>query len=94
MTPPAWIALASLGVVLFVQSAVVSFIMGRLFQRVETLEKSAPSLATMVTAVTTLEVKLDALVTRVDDSIGWLMKVEDYQHQQQRQPQPHARAKP
>lgn len=90
MTPPAWIALASLGVVLFVQSAVVSFIMGRLFQRVSDLERSAPALATMVSAVAKLEIKLDSLVTRVDDSLGWLMKVEDYQPPQ-RNPRPRAK---
>ncbi|MGH6979027.1 MAG: hypothetical protein ACRED4_07030 [Brevundimonas sp.] len=59
MTPSAWIALASLAAVLFVQTAVVAFALGRLFQRVTTVEKASDSMAVLADKVTRLSVQME-----------------------------------
>lgn len=59
MTPSAWIALASLAAVLFVQTSVVAFALGRLFQRVTQVERDVEHRATTNDTVIELKVKMD-----------------------------------
>lgn len=59
MTPSAWIALASLAAVLFVQTAVVAFALGRLFQRVTQVEKGMEDRGVLSDKVTRLTVEME-----------------------------------
>lgn len=58
MTHSAWIALASLSAMLFINVAVVAFMLGRLSQRVSTLERDGSALQGLRDAVTTLTVQM------------------------------------
>ncbi|QTC88012.1 hypothetical protein [Brevundimonas pondensis] len=59
MTPSIWLALASLCAGLFVQVAVFAFMLGRLSQRVTTLERDGSALQGIRDAVTKLTVQMD-----------------------------------
>lgn len=59
MNPSAWIALASLAAVLFVQTAVVAFALGRLFQRVTASEKALEDRGDLSDKVTRLQVQME-----------------------------------
>ncbi|MFN7110333.1 MAG: hypothetical protein ACK4M2_01755 [Brevundimonas sp.] len=59
MTPSAWIALASLAAVLFVQTSVVAFALGRLFQRVSQVEKVSEGRGELSDKVTRLQVEME-----------------------------------
>lgn len=59
MTPSAWIALASLAAVLFVQTSVVAFALGRLFQRVTAVEKASEDRGELSDKVTRLTVEME-----------------------------------
>ncbi|MFN7130150.1 MAG: hypothetical protein ACK4OJ_13910 [Brevundimonas sp.] len=66
MTPSAWIALASLAAVLFVQTAVVAFALGRLFQRVTQVETAIGARATTSDTVIELKVKMEHMETSME----------------------------
>lgn len=59
MTPSIWIAMAGLFAGLFVQVAVFAFMLGRLSQRVNTLERDGSALQGIRDAVTKLTVQMD-----------------------------------
>lgn|SRR5690606_15669804 len=59
MTPSVWLAMASLCAGLFVQVAVFAFMLGRLSQRVTTLERDGSALQGIRDAVTKLTVQMD-----------------------------------
>lgn len=59
MAPSAWIALASLAAVMLVQTAVVAFALGRLFQRVTTVEKASEDRSELSDKVTRLTVEME-----------------------------------
>ncbi len=67
MTPSAWIALASLGVALVLQSIVLSFMLGRLFQRVATVEKESGGVAILTNTIARMEAHLENVKESVDD---------------------------
>jgi len=59
MTPSVWVAMAGLFAGLFVQVAVFAFMLGRLSQRVTTLERDGSALQGIRDAVTKLTVQMD-----------------------------------
>ena len=59
MTPSVWVAMAGLFAGLFVQVAVFAFMLGRLSQRVNTLERDGSALQGIRDAVTKLTVQMD-----------------------------------
>lgn len=59
MTPSAWIALASLAGVMLIQTSVVAFALGRLVQRVTTVEKAAEDRGELSDKVTRLTVEME-----------------------------------
>ena len=59
MPPSAWIALASLAAVLFIQTAVVAFALGRLFQRVTQVETATADRGELSDKVTRLQVEME-----------------------------------
>lgn len=67
MNPSAWIALASLAVVFIAYAVTTSFLAGRLFQRVSTLEKRDDLLARLDTTVTRMDTNMGHLTQSVDE---------------------------
>lgn len=59
MPPSAWIALASLAAVIFIQTAVVAFALGRLFQRVTQVEAATADRSELSDKVTRLQVEME-----------------------------------
>ena len=59
MPPSAWIALASLAAVIFIQTAVVAFALGRLFQRVMQVEVATADRGELSDKVTRLQVEME-----------------------------------
>lgn len=59
MPPSAWIALASLAAVMLVQTSVVAFALGRLVQRVTTVEKASEDRSELSDKVTRLTVEME-----------------------------------
>lgn len=59
MPPSAWIALASLAAVMLVQTSVVAFALGRLVQRVATVEKASEDRSELSDKVTRLTVEME-----------------------------------
>lgn len=78
MTPSAWIALASFAGFLLLQTGVVAFALGRLFQKVQTLERDNGSIAAMRTDMATMGSDLRHLTASVDDlksKLAWATEV-------------------
>jgi len=63
----AWIALASLAGFVLLQTTVIAFAMGRLFQRVATVEKGHDSLATMGSDVAEMKSDIRHMAKAIDD---------------------------
>lgn len=59
MPPSAWIALASLAAVMLIQTSVVAFALGRLVQRVATVEKASEDRGELSDKVTRLTVEME-----------------------------------
>ncbi|MFC5370943.1 hypothetical protein ACFPIF_00150 [Brevundimonas faecalis] len=77
MTPPVWLALASLCAGLFVQVAVFAFMLGRLSQRVTTLERDGSALQGIRDAVTKLTVQMEtaqADITHISRDVSGLQR--------------------
>lgn len=73
MNPSAWIAMASLAVVFIAYAVTTSFMAGRLFQRVSTLEKRDDLLARLDSTVTRMDANMGHLTASVDELKGKLM---------------------
>ena len=67
MNAAAWIALASLAGFILLQTTVIAFAMGRLFQRVSTVEKGHDSLATMGSDVAEMKSDIRHMAKSIDD---------------------------
>jgi len=67
MNAAAWISLASLAGFILLQTTVIAFAMGRLFQRVSTVEKGHDSLATMGADVAEMKSDIRHMAKAIDD---------------------------
>jgi hypothetical protein len=67
MNASAWIALASIAGFVLLQTTVIAFAMGRLFQRVSTVEKGHDSLATMGSDVAEMKSDIRHMAKAIDD---------------------------
>ena len=67
MNPSAWIALASLSGFILLQTTVIAFAMGRLFQRVSTVEKGHDSVTAMVSDVAEMKSDIRHMTKSMDD---------------------------
>lgn len=72
MSPSAWIAFAGLASTVFIQCVVLAFMLGRLFQRVSTLEKGNDTLARLDSTVTRMDVNMGHMVSSIDELKGRL----------------------
>ena len=75
MNPSAWIALASLSGFILLQTTVIAFAMGRLFQRVSTVEKGHDSVTAMVSDVAEMKSDIRHMTKSIDDltsRLGWI----------------------
>jgi len=72
MNPSAWIALASLAVVFVAYAVTTSFMAGRLFQRVSTLERRDDTLARLDTTVTRMDANMGHMTASIDELKGKL----------------------
>lgn len=72
MNPSAWIALSSLAAVIFVQSAIVAFAMGRLFQRVSTVERNSDAITDMKSELAGMRSDLHHVSKSLDELRGQL----------------------
>lgn len=92
MTPSAWIALASFAGFLLLQTGVVAFALGRLFQKVQTLEKGNDAISGLSTAFARMDEKMGHVVNSVDDlknKLAWATEVPSHsprRRQQQNSP--------
>lgn len=78
MNAAAWIALASLAGFILLQTTVIAFAMGRLFQRVSTVEKGHDSLATMGADVAEMKSDIRHMSKSIDglaDRLAWATDV-------------------
>ena len=66
MNPSAWIALASLAGFLLLQTTVIAFAMGRLFQRVSTVEKGHDSVSALVSDVASMKSDIQHMTKAID----------------------------
>ena len=74
MNPSAWIALASLSGFVLLQTTVIAFAMGRLFQRVSTVEKGHDSVSALVSDVAEMKSDIRHMTKSIDDlttRLGW-----------------------
>ena len=74
MTHSAWIALASLLGFVLLQTTVIAFAMGRLFQRVSTVEKGHDSVSALVSDVAEMKSDIRHMTKSIDDltaRLGW-----------------------
>lgn len=69
MNPSAWIALASF---IAAQTVVIAFAMGRLFQRVSTVEKGHDSVSALVSDVAEMKSDIRHMAKSMDDLSGRL----------------------
>lgn len=67
MNAAAWIALASLAGFVLLQTTVIAFAMGRLFQRVSTVEKGHDTLAMMGSDVAEMKSDIRHMAKSIDD---------------------------
>lgn len=67
MNPSAWIALASLAGFVLLQTTVIAFAMGRLFQRVSTVEKGHDTLAAMGNDVAEMKSDIRHMSKSIDE---------------------------
>lgn len=67
MNPSAWIALASLSGFVLLQTTVIAFAMGRLFQRVSTVEKGHDSVSALVSDVAEMKSDIRHMAKSMDD---------------------------
>lgn len=67
MNAAAWIALASLAGFVLLQTTVIAFAMGRLFQRVSTVEKGHDTLAAMGTDVAEMKSDIRHMSKSIDE---------------------------
>lgn len=82
MNPSAWIALASFAGFLLLQTGVVAFALGRLFQKVQTLERDNGAIAGMRTDMATMGSDLRHMAASVDDlksKLAWATEVPAHQ---------------
>ena len=63
----AWIALASLAGFVLLQTTVIAFAMGRLFQRVSTVEKGHDSVSALVSDVAEMKSDIRHMTKSIDD---------------------------
>ena len=78
MNPAAWIALASLAGFVLLQTTVIAFAMGRLFQRVSTVEKGHDTLAAMGTDVAEMKSDIRHMSKSIDEltaRLAWASEV-------------------
>jgi hypothetical protein len=79
MNPSAWIALASLAGFVLLQTTVIAFAMGRLFQRVSTVEKGHDSVTAMVSDVAEMKSDIRHMTKSIDDltaRLGWITEAD------------------
>lgn len=91
MNAAAWIALASLAGFVLLQTTVIAFAMGRLFQRVSTVEKGHDSLATMGSDVAEMKSDIRHMAKAIDNLTERLAWATDVAPQR---PRPASRARP
>lgn len=78
MTPSAWIALASISGFVLLQTTVIAFAMGRLFQRVSTVEKGHDTLAAMGSDMAEMKSDIRHMTKAIDDlsqRLSWATEV-------------------
>jgi hypothetical protein len=87
MNPSAWIALASLSGFVLLQTTVIAFAMGRLFQRVSTVEKGHDSVTAMVSDVAEMKSDIRHMTKSIDDltaRLGWITEAKPVQASRRR----------
>jgi len=67
MNASAWIALASLSGFFLIQTTIISFAMGRLFQRVATVEAGHDSVSALVSDVAEMKSDIRHMTKSIDD---------------------------
>jgi hypothetical protein len=67
MNASAWIAIASLSGFVLLQTTVIAFAMGRLFQRVSTVEKGHDSVSALVSDVAEMKSDIRHMAKSMDD---------------------------
>jgi len=67
MNANAWIAVATLAGFVLIQTTVIAFAMGRLFQRVSTVEKGHDSVSGMVSDVAEMKSDIRHMTKSIDD---------------------------
>lgn len=79
MNAAAWISLASIAGFVLLQTTVIAFAMGRLFQRVSTVEKGHDALATMGADVSEMKSDIRHMAKAIDDlttRLAWATEVQ------------------
>lgn len=67
MNAAAWISLASLAGFILLQTTVIAFAMGRLFQRVSTVEKGHDAVTTMGNDLASMKADIRHMTKAIDD---------------------------
>jgi len=67
MNAAAWISLASLGGFILLQTTVIAFAMGRLFQRVSTVEKGHDGVAAMSSDMAAMKSDIRHMTRSIDE---------------------------
>ena len=89
MNAAAWISLASLAGFILLQTTVIAFAMGRLFQRVSTVEKGHDALATMGADVAEMKSDIRHMAKAIDDlttRLAWATEVAPQRQERARVP--------
>jgi hypothetical protein len=74
MNPSAWIALASLAGFVLLQTTVIAFAMGRLFQRVSTVEKGHDTVSTMGNDMAAMKSDIRHMTQSIDELKDWMKR--------------------
>ena len=80
MNASAWIALASLSGFILLQTTVIAFTMGRLFQRVSTVEKGHDTLSTMGNDMAEVKTNIVHMTRAIDALTAKLERVTEAEH--------------